>query len=244
MARGTGAVIGSAAGAAVGSVVPGVGPTIGSAAGQILGNTIDQIAAGRKRESANPILEDPEQRALLEELRAKRRAAELGMDVTTQANLNEVGQTGEAVRDTITRVTGGNAGQSIDALLRSQKMENQGANQVLAASAQRIPYLMSLEDQMQDRISQRVLDLQMFSRAEKAAQEAQFRKENVMNLSAGIMSGRLTGKAGDENLEMTQSFNPEQTGQYVKELFANIPRRTRTSTVVDDSGIEPAGAFE
>jgi hypothetical protein len=214
MAQGLGSIIGSAIGGAVGSAVPGVGTSIGSAAGQIIGGVSDQAFAGRREKASMPMWEDPEQRRLLEELRSKRKAMEMGVDVTTNAALNENAQSGEAVRNAITRVTGGNAGQSVDALLKSQRQESAANNQAIGQLATRLPYYQGLEDNLLDRVAQRKLELDLRNVAQATAEKAQYGKENLMNLSTGVQSGRFDA----DNTGLGQSIGDYFTSLRVKDF--------------------------
>jgi hypothetical protein len=204
-----GAAIGSLLGAAAGSVVPGVGTAVGMGIGSAVGNLVDTSVAKNKADNARPLMEDPEQRALLEEIRAKRMSTEMGTDITTQAAIGEVADAAEATRGSLVRATGGNAGQTVDALLKSQKMQQQGVNNAVAQAQTRIPFYTSLQDQMLDRLSQRKLELTLLDKAQAAAEEAQYGKENTMNIMSGVASGKydeLLNKGGNKVQSLLQNL--------------------------------------
>ncbi len=210
-----GAAIGSMLGAAAGSVIPGVGTAVGMGAGSAIGNLVDTSVSKNKADDATPLMEDPEQRALLEQIRAKRMATEMGSDITTQAAIGDVADAAEATRGSLVRATGGNAAQTIDALLKSQKMEQQGVNNAVAQSQTRIPFYTSLQDQMQDRLAQRKLELTLLNKAQAAAEEAQYGKENTMNIMSGVASGKydeLFNKGGSKILSLLQNMGNKSTG--------------------------------
>lgn len=186
---GQGSLIGEILGGAAGSVIPGLGTAAGSTAGNILGGTIDSLISGRKEEASTPMLEDPTQRLLLEEIRNKRRSIEQGTDVATQAALGEADLSGESTRNAVVRATGGNAAQTIDALLKTQRLEDRAKNAAIGTSQSKIPFLQGLEEQLTEKISQRALDLNMFNRVKAGAEKAQFGKEALMNLMAGNRTG-------------------------------------------------------
>lgn len=173
-------------GAAIGQILGGVTGIPGAGvAGNVVGGLIDSAIAGRKEEAATPMLEDPAQRLLLEEVRKKRQDLEQGTDVATQTALGEADLTGESTRNAVVRATGGNAAQTIDALLKTQRLEDRSKNAAIGTSQSKIPFYQGLEEQLTDKIAQRALDLNMFNRVQAGAEKAQFGKEALMNLMAG-----------------------------------------------------------
>lgn len=195
---GLGAILGGAGGAIAGSIVPG-GTSVGSTLGTAFGGAIDSMFAARRADAAEPMIEDPAQRLLLEEIRAKRKAVEAGTDVSTQAGLREADLAGESTRNALVRSTGGNVAQTVDALLKSQRLEDRGKNAVLAQSQQRLPYYTGIEEQLTDKIAQRSLELGLMDQAQAQAEKAQFGKEATLNFLAGQARGdydKLAQNAG------------------------------------------------
>lgn len=200
---GQGAAIGQILGSAAGSVLPGLGTQVGGIAGNITGSLIDSAIAGRREEASTPMLEDPAQRLLLEEVRNKRKSIEQGTDVATQTGLAEADLSGESTRNAVVRATGGNAGQTIDALLKTQRLEDRAKNSVIATSQKLTPFYQNMEEQLTDKIAQRALDLNMFNRVQAGAEKAQFGKEAISNLMAGQATGTfdsLIEGGGIENI--------------------------------------------
>ena len=197
---GSGAAIGGTLGAVAGSIIPGVGTAIGGAVGSGIGSFVDSRIAKNKAESSEPPMTDPNQTLLLDEIARRRKAIEQGTDVMTQSGLSEIEETGAATRDALSRATGGNAGATVDALLKSQRMEDRNKGAILGQAQQRTPFLQNLEEQMTDKIAQRTLDLTQFNKMQANAEQAQFGKEALMNLQTGTATGaydELFQGAGD-----------------------------------------------
>jgi hypothetical protein len=212
MAQGIGAGIGAVAGG-IGGAAIGLPPGVGSQIGSTLGMGVDALIAGKKAEEKADIpMYDPQQLLLLDEINRKRKELEMGLGSQTQTGLREVGQAGEGARASLIRASAGNAGATIDALLRSQKLQNAGANQVLAQGQQQIPYFTGLGESLQEKISQRALDLSMFDRVDQAAKHAQFGKDALGNLFAGQATGTFDqGLTGI--LDKIKGLRGAQSGQ-------------------------------
>lgn len=191
---GKGSKIGSTVGSIVGSVIPGVGTAIGGAAGGAIGAQVGAAAGGVsaaiKQKKANQAQQipfvDPMEAKRLAELEQTRRSISSGTDVLTRQGIQEQQNIGRSTQGAISRATGGDVGQTIDALLKAQRGTQAGVNNVMSQSAQRLPYFDSAAGQLTDKMAQRKLELALLKRDQAVAENAQARKEANLNANALI----------------------------------------------------------
>jgi len=201
-----GASLGGAAGGAAGKAVGGqrnqsiseAGSPVGGQAGSIAGGTLGaaQLISGavkkRQAEQLKPSLEDPEQRALLEEVAAKRQSIQTGAASAT--GIREAEQQGTTAQQNIARVTGGDVSGTVEALLKAQRGTQAATNRALAAGEQQQRFFTGLQADLTNRIAQRRLDLQQFQRVQALAEAAQARKEGISNLGAAFATAVPLGR--------------------------------------------------
>ena len=162
----------------------------GAQAKRIIGGAVgfaQLISAKRqqkKAEQQKPSLEDPEQRALLEEVQAKRQSIQTGAASATA--IREAEQVGATAQANIAKVTGGDVGGTVEALLKAQRGTGKAVNQALAQGQQQQQFFTNLQANLTNRIAQRKLDLQQFERVSTLARAAQLRKEGAGNLGAAF----------------------------------------------------------
>lgn len=190
-----------------------VGAAIG--AGQMISGAIKKSKADRMI----PSLVDPEQAALLEETRRKQRQIESGTDTLTQANLQEVEQNTAATQGALSRVTGGNVGGTVSALLGAQKLGGLGMNQAYGAAVPRATAMGNLAAEMSKEIAQRKLDIQHYVQQQKRAEAANMQQTGFGNFMAGISSfnkgGEDQSKVSNvpfQNMSSANSSAPNVTG--------------------------------
>lgn len=171
--------------------------TIG--AGQMLSGAIKKAKADRM----SPPVVDPEQAALLEETRRRQRQIDSGTDVLTQANLQEAEQNTAATQGALGRVTGGNVGGTVSALLGAQKLGGQVMNQAYGGAASRSTAMGQLAAEMSKEIAQRKMELQLAAQGQKRAEAANMQKTGFGNFMTGITSFNK----GREEQSKTSNFN-------------------------------------
>jgi len=159
--------------------------------GKALNPLPEELKRGKKG-AGGPLLEDPEQRALLEEISAKRKSIETGASAASA--VEDIEQAGASTRGTISKSTGGDVGSTIEALLKSQKVESGAISQAQSQSQSQLPFFLSTEERLLGNISQRKLDLQQFEKVQGLAERAQAGKESSANTNA--LTGILASSSG------------------------------------------------
>jgi len=182
-----GSGIGTVAGAAIGSAIaPGVGTGIGAAIGGGLGKAVGGMVgnAGKKDGGQLP-LSDPEQLALLAEIHRRRQQAASGVlePGAQQAAQQLLG----ATQSNLAKVSGGDVGGTVSALLQAQKLGGRNINQLLGQQQNQEKFFLSAESDLQNRVAQRKLDIQYLEQLRRQAQQAENAtsgNENAANLAA------------------------------------------------------------
>lgn len=161
-----------------------------------------QLALGeikrRKAEQLRPQEEDPNQVQRLEDAKRKLRQLETGTDATTQANIQEAEQLTAGTQSNLAKITGGNIGGTVDAMLKAQRVGGRNINRAIGEAGQRALGFQGLVERMAQQISQRRLDLQQFRSVQKRAEAAQLRKEGMGNVMGGMATsaGAFKGDSG------------------------------------------------
>lgn len=201
-----GSVIAPGVGTAIGSSIGGaIGGSIGKngAQGESKGSGMGQAAASgglggglgllqsiqanklkREAEANLPAFTDPTQAAFLAELQQKRRSIDTGADFA--AGMNTIDTTNAGTNEAITRNTGGDVGGTIQALLQSQGVANQGKNQVLAQGQQQQMQYNQMYQGVLNRIEQRKLELQMYRSQQARAEWAKKQQQANQSMMAGL----------------------------------------------------------
>jgi len=183
--------------------------------GQMISGAIKKAKAERLR----PSNVDPEQVALLEETRRKQRQIESGTDVLTQANIQEGEQNTAATQSGLSKVTGGNVGGTVSALLGAQKLGGQVANQTYGGAASRSTAFGQMAAEMSKEISQRKLELQMAAYGQKMAEAANMQKQGFGNFMGGMMSFNKSGNSSGGNSSSNTSGSDASSATGLMSLF-------------------------
>lgn len=195
MAGLSGAFGGAAQGAKLGSAIaPGVGTAIGAGAGALLGG----ITGANKKKKANEASDisriDPNEQARMAELNQITKNLSIGADTLTQNRLNELQKVGAQTQGAISKISGGDVGSTVQGMLQAQRNTQTGVNTALADRGQ-LPYFQNLAQQLQTRMSQRKLELDLLKRSQAMAETAQGQTDS--NLNANAYASTLMG--GDVN---------------------------------------------
>lgn len=193
---------GASAGAQIGSIVPGIGNLVGGAIGAGVGAITGGLKAKKSEEERKKALqlpgqEDPGQTARLLEIDRIAKNIQSGTDAGTQQAIQQGQETTAATQGRLARNTGGNIGATTDALIKAQKAGGQAANQAISQGQTRLPFFMSLGQQIANRAEQRKLELQLLGRSQGSAETAQDQKERNVNFNSGIATGETGQTAGD-----------------------------------------------
>ncbi len=172
-------------------------------AAQLIGSAI------KKDQAQAPPLEDPGQRALLEDIEQRRKSAQTGADTAGARRAAE--QLGQTTQANIAKVTGGDVGGTVSGLLKAQRATGQNINEALAAGQQRQQFFTGLAQDLQNRIAQRKLDLQQFSRVQALGEAAQLRKEGISNLLGFVGTGTPPQLGGQQGQQPAQPAAQAQT---------------------------------
>ena len=190
-----GAAIGGALGTAGGAILGGpIGAGIGGGIGSAIGGAVD--LAGQETPDVARV--DPNQVARLEEIRQTKREIESGMDPLTRQRIADIKQTGETTKSQLGKFTGGDVGGTLSAMLRAQRNIGRAQNQAFTQSQQRLPFFENLESQLQNRISQRKLELDIHAQDRALAERANTQRQIIGGISGAIGSaaGAFGGGAG------------------------------------------------
>lgn len=176
----------------------GAGALVG--AGQLASGQVNR----RRAEAAEPSLTDPNQVALLEEIRAKARSLDTG--TAAQSTVDQIERGARAGERAVSKVTGGDVGSTIEAIQRvrggAQSATTQALNQAQAGSQ----FFTSLGSDLTNRIAQRKLDLEGLRQDRLFARATDQTRKGSQNLAALLAtldpklkdaSGRNVGTASD-----------------------------------------------
>lgn len=272
-----GKTIGQTAGFALGNMVaPGIGGAIGSQLGGVIGGSIgkngaqgESLGSGmssqaglgigtgllqtiqanklkKESESYLPAYADPRQSAFLAELQQKRRSIDTGADFA--AGMSAIDTTNAGTNEAIVRSTGGDVAGTIQALLQSQGIANQGKNQVLAQGQQQQMQYNQLYKSTLDRIEQRKLELQMYRSQQARAEWAKKQQIANQNMMAGlgravqentpsILDSISTTRTAGVGREREYPDLPYTPGMTVDTSILNRDIQNINSTPIDNAGI-------
>lgn len=256
MADGIGKSIGSGAatGAKIGSA--GLNPAALGATGGLsalavpLGAIAGGIAGGikgkknqRKDPNQNlPSIEDPTQTSRMLEVDRIARNIRAGSDPATQTALAQNAQTTGATQSRLSRITGGNTGATVDALLKAQRAGQSAGNQAIAQGQSRLPFFQNLAQQLSSRASQRQLELELLDRAQKSAERAQSQKEQNVNRNAAIASGMPGLQDSMSRIQAMINANRAQSGEVDPQMFN--PNQNLDQTIISPENANPSLGLE
>lgn len=272
-----GKTIGQFAGGALGNMIaPGIGGGIGSQLGGVIGGSLgkngaqgESLGSGmssqaglgigtgllqtiqanklkKEAESYLPAYADPRQSAFLAELQQKRRSIDTGADFA--AGMSAIDTTNAGTNEAIVRSTGGDVAGTIQALLQSQGIANQGKNQVLAQGQQQQMQYNQLYKSTLDRIEQRKLELQMYRSQQARAEWAKKQQIANQNMMAGlgravqentpsILDSISTTRTAGVGREREYPDLPYTPGMTVDTSILNRDIQNINSTPIDNAGI-------
>lgn len=173
----------------------------GNRAGQGVGaltGAAQLIGAGQAKKKAmasTPEMLDPTQGAFLAELQQKKNALNVGSQYSS--SIDAINDNMAQTQDVLAGNSGGDAGGTVAALLKSQQAANQGVGQVLAQGQQSEGMYTGLYGNLLDKISQRKLELGLLGRAQNMAEWAQKKQAGTANFLAGAQNF-MDWKGGDK----------------------------------------------
>ena len=177
--------------AATGGLSAAIAPLAGAAIGGI-GGGVKANQNKKKKEEAlgfTPGYQDPTQVQRLAEIDQIAKNIQAGTDAATQTAIGQAEQTTGATQNRLARVTGGNTGATVDALIKAQRAGGDASNTAIAQAQTRLPFFKDLGQQLANRVEQRKFDLGMLNRGQNLAEWAQADKEGNINRNSIIASG-------------------------------------------------------
>lgn len=206
----------------------------GAASGISMATGLAQMIAGaaqkKKAEKLFPGMEDPEDRAELERIKQDMKGMSSGTDATTAANLREINQGTLNTQRAIGRNVGGSVGGAISGMLQAQRTGASQANQVFGEARKNMGYFQNMRNQMQQRISQRKLELGMQRYQQKMAEATNNQQSGFGNLMQGVMQGMgaqnmapKTGSASVPQADMSSLNTATPSYQDTEVNTQNIP---------------------
>lgn len=174
---------------------------VGNRAGQAVGAATGAVqlikARGDKKRAmeATPQMVDPNQAAFLAELQQKKNALNTGSQYTS--SLDAINDKMAQTQDVLAGNSGGDAGGTISALLKSQQVANQGQGKILAQGQKSEDMYNGLFGDLLNKMAQRKLELGLLSRAQNMAEWAQNKQQGAANFLGGAQSF-LDWKGGEK----------------------------------------------
>lgn len=185
-----GSAIGGGIGTVGGAIIGGpAGAAIGGGLGSAVGGAIDLA----NQETPEVLRADPAQVARLKEIQKTKEEISKGTDALTQQRISDIRQTGETTKGQLAKVTGGNVGGTVSAMLRAQRNIGRAQNQAFTQSQQRLPFFENLQSQLGNRIAQRKLELDVHSQDRALAERANTQRQIIGGISGAIGAGVGSG---------------------------------------------------
>lgn len=181
-----------------------------------LGKAMGMILPGSgeffRKEKSGPDIgrEDPRQVERLLELDRISKNIEAGTDAATQNAIRQNQANVAQTQSRIGRATGGASGATVDALIKAQRAGDTASNQAFAQGQARIPAFQGMIGQLQNRVEQRALELDLLNRAQFQAEKAQSDKEQKIN------------KQGQQGLAFAQGMGSGENAEGMMGMFGGM----------------------
>lgn len=198
------------------------GAAVGTATGAV--QLIKANAEKKRAMDSTPEMVDPNQAAFLSELQQKRNALNTGSEYTS--SLDAVNDKMAQTQDVLAGNSGGDAGGTIAALLKSQQVANQGQGQILAQGQQSENAYNGLYNNLLDKMTQRKLELGLLDRAQNLAEWAQNKQAGAANFLGGIQSF-MDWNGGDKKATNPAANSGVADSGQAGQSIANAPGNLR-----------------
>lgn len=172
------------------------GQAVGAATGAV--QLIGAAQAKKKAMAATPEGVDATQGAFLAELQQKRNAINTGAQYSS--SIDAINDKMAQTQDVIAGNSGGDAGGTISALLKSQQVANQGVGQVMAQGQQAEGMYTGLYGDLLNKVAQRKMELGLLSRGQNMAEWAQKKQAGAANFLTGAQNF-MDWKGGDKKAQ-------------------------------------------
>lgn len=199
-----------------------IGASVGLATSLVQG--LQAAKLKKEADAAMPELQDPAQAGMLSELNQKRKSIETGADFATA--MQEAEESQAATNDALLRLSGGDTGTAMQALLQSGRNTGAVKNQAIAQGQTQQQFYDNAALGLQNLISARALHLQLLDSQQKRAEwntKAQARSANFQAGLAKMFGGaKSAATTQPENTVSPQTdnlgLNGEATGPVVPDL--------------------------
>lgn len=187
----------------------------GNRAGQAVGaglGAAQLIGANKLRKKADAAMPSPvdqNQASFLVELQQKKNALNTGSEYTS--SLDAINDKMAQTQDVLAGNSGGDAGGTISALLKSQQVANQGQGQLLAQGQQQEGMYTGLYGNLLDKIAQRKMELGLINRDQAMAEWAQKKQAGMANFMTGAQNF-MNWKGGDKEAQAPMGAGGGGTG--------------------------------
>lgn len=249
---------------------PGVGGMVGSQAGKAVGGAIDkkkggssggtsaggdkatglsagmgilqQIQAAKLKNKADsnfPELIDPNQSAFLTEIDQKRKSIDTGADFA--AGMSAIDASNAATNDALTKVTGGDIGGTVQALLQSERAAGDSKNAVLAQGQQQQLAYNSVYQNMLNDISERKMQLQLARSQQYRAEWAKKQQQANQNVMAALGRSVSSGQQNDNLPGTPAPAEVPTTGKYTDLLKLQGDINNINGGAIDDASVTLPG---
>ena len=181
-----GNIVGGLLGA--GLVASGVGAPLGLAmgVGSGIGGAIQGMAQRRQANRMEPPREDIEQRAILDDIRRKRRNMEMGIGTEAQLAKDLAGRNLAQTQRNVLRASGGRPGTAMQGLAMASRAAGDVQNKALAQQSQMANYYTQLQQQGIDAMAKRRLYLDRQRQAQMQRESAESLQAAGQNLAGGL----------------------------------------------------------
>lgn len=166
-----------------------------------LGQGIVQMfqANGLKKaaDAAAPPLVDPSQASFLSELNQKRASLDAGSAYA--AGLNNIKSTNSGTNEGLVQAGAGNTGGTIQALLQSQRVSQDSANQLNAQGQQEQNFNNSMYGELLNKVAARKMQLQLQKSQQLRAEWASAQQASNQNIGAAMSGGGSAPQTSQPN---------------------------------------------
>lgn len=148
-------------------------------------------------DAASPPLVDPSQASFLSELNKKRASLDAGSAYA--AGLNNIKATQAGTNNGLVQAGAGNSGGTIQALLQSQRVSQDSANQLNAQGQQEQNFNNSMYGELLNKVAARKMQLQLQKSQQLRAEWASAQQASNQNIGAAMSGGGSSPQTSQPN---------------------------------------------
>jgi hypothetical protein len=191
--------------------------------GSGIGGAIEGFAKKSKANRMEPPMEDVQQRAILEDIRRKRRNMEMGVGTEASQAKDLVGRNLAQTQRNVLRASAGRPGTAMQGLAMASRAAGDLQNKALANQSQMANYYAQLQQQAVNDMAQRRLYLERQAQAQKQRESAEALQGAMQNFAGGL--SYLTPGMFAKN-DTAGMFNMDTTGSTPTANIGTSPSMT------------------